>query len=352
MFDVAIVGAGISGLVCAQQLHQAGYRVVVVEKSRGLGGRVTTRRLQDTCADRGLSYIFPAGELTKSFVELLYSQNILTVWTDTVHEFKADSQLKAVKTSPLYIAPDGMSAIARFLGKNLEIQLNRRVVGLSLSNNCWHIELEDSDAEVVAKSVVVAIPAPQALMLVESLASSEALDSLRKVEFAACISVIAGYPASLALPPWQAVTVIDDDTLAWIGNDSSKRSGMRSPACALALSPVFVFHSSAKFAQNYIDTEDLQPVGQQLLNKVAKLFPEFANPDWLQCDFWRYAFPTISLADNCLNIDTPQPLICCGDWCGGFNLEDAMRSAIVAAAQINQILQLCPTIPENAFLKL
>lgn len=58
MFDVAIIGAGMSGLICAQELQQAGYRVVVVEKSRGLGGRVTTRRLQDTCADRARSELF------------------------------------------------------------------------------------------------------------------------------------------------------------------------------------------------------------------------------------------------------------------------------------------------------
>lgn len=344
MFDVAIVGAGMSGLICAQELHQAGYRVVVVEKSRGLGGRVTTRRLQDTCADRGLGYILAEGELTTKFVEVLKSQNILTVWTDTVHELNAGFELKAVKGAPLYIAPDGMSAIARFLAKNLEIQLNRRVVGLSLINDGWHLQFENSNAEVVAKAVVVAIPAPQALALLAPFASSVVLDSLRKVEFSTCLSLIAGYPSRLDLPPMPAVKVIDDDTLAWISNDSSKRPGKTSS--------IFVFHSSAKFAQNYIDTEDLHLAGQQLLAKAAKLFPQLANPDWLQCDFWRYAFPTVPLADNCLNIDTPQPLVCCGDWCGGFNLEGAMRSGIRAATEINQLLQLCPAIPENAFLKL
>ncbi len=339
MYDVAIVGAGMSGLVCAQQLQQAGYRVVVVEKSRGLGGRVTTRRLQDTCADRGLSYLMPDGELTTSFVELLHSQDIVTVWTDTIHEFSAELGLKEIKTAPLYIAPKGMSEVARFLAKDLEIQRSRRVVGLILNNNCWHLQFADGDAEVVAKAVVVAIPAPQALTLLTPFAASGVLDSLRRVEFSACISVIAGYSANLVLPSWQAVKFIDDDTLAWIGHDSSKRLQKRSPACALALSPVFVFHSSAEFAQNCIDAEDLQAVGQQLLNKAAKILPELAHPDWLQCDRWRYAFPTIPLADNCLNVDSLQPLVCCGDWCGGLNLEGALRSGIAAAKQITQVLQ-------------
>ena len=329
MFDVAIVGAGMSGLICAQQLQQAGYKVVVVEKSRGLGGRVTTRRLQDTCADRGLSYLIPQGELTTRFVKLLHSQAIVSVWTDTVHKFSADFGLKAVRGTPLYVAPKGMSEIARFLAKDLEIQLSSRVVSLSLNNDGWHLQKENSNT-VFAKAVVVAIPAPQALMLLTPFAAPGVLDSLRKVKFSSCISVIAGYNANLPLPSWQAVTAIDDDTIAWIGNDSSKRLGMNTP--------VFVFHSAAKFAQTYIDTEDLQPVGQQLLEKVAKLFPELSNPDWLQVDRWRYAFPTTPLADNCLNAHTPQPLVCCGDWCGGLNLEGAMRSGIAAAEQINQVL--------------
>lgn len=345
MFDVAIVGAGMSGLVCAQQLHQAGYRVVVVEKSRGLGGRVTTRRLHDTCADRGLSYLIPNGELTTSFVELLKFQGVLTVWTDTTHEFSADTQkLKAIKGAPLYIAPNGMSEVARFLGKNLEILLNRRLVGLSLDNNFWHLQFEAGNPEIVAKAVVVAIPAPQALTLLEPFAAPLVLDSLRSMEFSACISVIAGYPAKMSLPSWQRVKFIDDDTLAWVVNDGSKRSQMRSP--------VFVFHSSAKFAQNSIDAEDLQPIGQILLDSAAKLFPELSTPDWLQVDRWRYAFATTPLADTCLNARTPQPLICCGDWCGSDRLESAMRSGIAAAEQINQALQLCPTLPENAFLRL
>jgi renalase len=39
------VGAGLAGLICAQKLQRAGYQVAVLEKSRGLGGRLATRRV-------------------------------------------------------------------------------------------------------------------------------------------------------------------------------------------------------------------------------------------------------------------------------------------------------------------
>ncbi|MFN6068758.1 MAG: FAD-dependent oxidoreductase, partial [Pseudanabaena sp.] len=53
MKDVIVIGAGMSGLICAQQLKQAGLDVTIVEKSAGLGGRMATRRLQGTWVDHG-----------------------------------------------------------------------------------------------------------------------------------------------------------------------------------------------------------------------------------------------------------------------------------------------------------
>lgn len=41
---IAIVGAGIAVLACARVLADAGHRVTVYEKSRGVGGRMSTRR--------------------------------------------------------------------------------------------------------------------------------------------------------------------------------------------------------------------------------------------------------------------------------------------------------------------
>ncbi len=45
MFEIAVIGAGVAGLTCAQKLQQTGRRVVVFDKSQGLGGRLATRRL-------------------------------------------------------------------------------------------------------------------------------------------------------------------------------------------------------------------------------------------------------------------------------------------------------------------
>ena len=66
-FDIAIIGAGIAGLVCSQELQQAGYSVVVLEKSRGVGGRMATRRVSGSRADHGVRYLEPTDQLLQQF---------------------------------------------------------------------------------------------------------------------------------------------------------------------------------------------------------------------------------------------------------------------------------------------
>ena len=50
---IAVVGAGIAGLACATTLQQAGVQVSVFDKSRGAGGRMSTRRTDSWQCDHG-----------------------------------------------------------------------------------------------------------------------------------------------------------------------------------------------------------------------------------------------------------------------------------------------------------
>ena len=45
--NIAIIGAGMTGVVCARNLKDAGYETIIFEKSRGIGGRMATRRTSE-----------------------------------------------------------------------------------------------------------------------------------------------------------------------------------------------------------------------------------------------------------------------------------------------------------------
>lgn len=360
MFDIAIIGAGLAGLTCAQQLQQAGYHVVILEKSRGVGGRIATRRLQNTCADHGVRYLESRTQLLSQLIERLQQQGILTVWPNTIYELQLNPSQSALPSptpsSPLkrYIAPAGMTAVAKFLAKGLNIWRNCRVERIKpTASQTWHLILDSSehaDHELTAKAIVIAIPAPQALILLEPLLStglsSEFLDNLRSVTFDPCLSVMAGYRGGgvqeLPLPDWNACTLSNDLDLAWIGLDSSKRPDPQQP--------IFVLQSTAQFAQQYLDAPDLNSAGQQLLSRAAQLLIPWLNaPDWFQVHRWRFAFPHHFFNQDCIAAEIPLPLICCGDWCGGNFLESALHSGLAAAVQMNQQLQQ-RSLPGNRFL--
>lgn len=55
--DVIIVGAGVAGLTCARVLGDAGKRVRLLERSRGVGGRCATRRVDGQSVDHGLVFV-------------------------------------------------------------------------------------------------------------------------------------------------------------------------------------------------------------------------------------------------------------------------------------------------------
>ena len=60
MTDVAIVGAGLAGLVCAQDLARAGVECTVLEASDGVGGRVRTDTIDGFLLDRGFQILLTA----------------------------------------------------------------------------------------------------------------------------------------------------------------------------------------------------------------------------------------------------------------------------------------------------
>ena len=53
---IAIIGAGMAGVTCARTLRQAGHKVTIFEKSRGLGGRMATRASAFGSFDHGAQY--------------------------------------------------------------------------------------------------------------------------------------------------------------------------------------------------------------------------------------------------------------------------------------------------------
>jgi renalase len=337
--EIAIFGAGIAGIVCAKELQSAGQQdIAIFEKSRGVGGRLTTRRMFDTCVDRGTCYISPKGEEFRALFDRLIADNIVEIWTDTTHTLTAAGEmLTDPDIYPRYVAPNGMNQIAKYLATDLDIRFGQRAISIQPDGNLWRLNIDGTEpAEILARQIILAIPAPQAVDLLTPLADilpSEFLTNLQAVDFYPSIAVAAGYtPTQLAeweaaYPQVKAVTCTDDPILAWLGVDSSKRNQPAPPA--------FVLQSTAKFAAEYPNPEDTAAASLAILEHASDRFlPWFRESQWQQPHLWRYAFPKIPRVDDFLSIDLPAPLFCTGDWCRGRKVEDAYLAGLAVAKAI------------------
>lgn len=350
MVEVAVVGAGLAGLTCARQLHRAGYSVTVVEKSRGLGGRVATRRLQGTWADHGARYLSEQGFWSRQLIHRLCDRRLLHPWPTSLVEWDSSGTLRPVSTSSAsYVASEGLTTIAKYLAEGLLVVRAQRVTAIAPAGSHWDLTLTPLDGGpdtlVTADALVLAIPTPQAVDLLAPLAGliPDVFAQIQQVTFDPCLTAIATYPAirqsDLSALTWQAIRFNHHPDLAWAALDSSKRPD--------AIQPVLVIQSSAQLAQSQLDATDLNPAGHNLLAHLAPFtFSWIIEPEVLQVHRWRYALANQYLNEPCLYTTAPLPLVCSGDWCGGNTLESALNSGMMAANRLNTLLDHV-SLPES-----
>jgi predicted NAD/FAD-dependent oxidoreductase len=336
MHDVVVLGAGLAGLSCGKELKKAGLNVKVVEKSAGVGGRLATRRLQDTWADHGAQYISVHGEVFSRFINDLQQQGIVKEWTRSVTQLTPEGieSSDSAWFYPRYTCPQGMTAIAKHLATGQDVLLKTRIVSVRVQDSKWYLTPESGE-EIATAAIISTLPAPQFLALFQNVlsTSSQMLKAVQSVKFHPNITIMAGYPKTQIIPDhWKAFRCVDDFILSWISCDSSKHPEQITQ-------PVFVFQSTAQFATQSLDEPDLEKVGKPMLKKAGEFLGAWlSHPEWWQLQRWRYALVQEPLGVDCLTTKIPLPLVCAGDWCAGKNLEGAYTSGLAASIAVRELI--------------
>ena len=114
MTRTLVIGAGMAGIACARALQDAGQPVRVIDKGRGIGGRMATRRA-DTPAgalrfDHGAQYVTARDP---AFAALLDGTPAAAVWDDGA-------------AHPHYVGLPGMSGLPRAMAEGLDVATGSR----------------------------------------------------------------------------------------------------------------------------------------------------------------------------------------------------------------------------------
>jgi predicted NAD/FAD-dependent oxidoreductase len=117
---VAVVGAGISGLTCARTLADYGLPVTVFEKSRGVGGRMATRRSDNVAAfDHGAQYFTVRDERFQNCVDSWQHAGLVQRWTGRIVSLHDQDTEQDKSSTARFVACPGMNAICRHLAERL-----------------------------------------------------------------------------------------------------------------------------------------------------------------------------------------------------------------------------------------
>lgn len=323
--DVLILGAGIAGLHAARLLREAGKSVVVLEKSRGLGGRSATRRWDKFPVDHGAQFLTARSPEFAAQVADWLDRGVCMEWTRGLHRY-LDGRLHAPEgeSHPRYTCPAGMSSLGRDLaGPDPDfVRRQTRATGVRLAGNGWLVTGEAGE-EFFGRSLLVATPPAQAAALLRE-ACPEAAVNLDAVTMSPSLALVVRYPRRpLAFGGIQAP---QHPVLSWIGHDTSKRPHLHDGVTILVL------HAASAFSHKHYERSETDTKDAMLAAAEEITGEEFASPEALFLQRWRYAqADDATLESRFLSIEAEAPLLVAGDALAGGKIEGAWLSGRAAA---------------------
>jgi predicted NAD/FAD-dependent oxidoreductase len=344
---VAVVGAGMSGIACARTLLQAGHRVTLFEKSRGFGGRMSTRRTEFGSFDHGAQY-FTVRDSRFARV-LLTAQSLVRPWSvSTVRvldEFGHVLASAPPPTEPHFVAVPGMSGLVHHWAQPLahpalhgnmpaRTCCETRVHHIerdALHPEQWQLRAEAIDGGQLVLGgfdrVLLAIPHLQAhdLLLASGLAP-QLRQALSAVQVAPCWTLMVAFPNAMQPglphlgPQWNAARSTHH-RISWLARENSKPGRERIERWTIQASPAWSF--------KHLE-DDHERVKAKLLKGFAEITGIRATPSHAVAHRWRFAQTQEPLGRSHL-FDPALGIGLCGDWCLGHRVEDAFVSGLELA---------------------
>ena len=326
---IAIIGAGISGLVAGRTLAKAGFEVVVFEKSRGYGGRMATRYAgenHEIKLDHGVSYLEGQSPEFRAFLLELLEEGLTKPWSGRHMLLEKNRYMEYHHEEARAVAIDGMNSIGRYLARLVDVRLQERVGGLTFigddrrKKRSWMLNLESS-ATYEADAVIIAAPSKQAYSVlnttIDEVSTLKIVREIDEVEYDPLFVLMAAYSSAPELE-WDMLD-IKASVLGWAAVESSKRDMKKTH---------LVLHSTPEFARTHI--EKREGVEKEMLKELSDLMGAWAgSPDWSQLHFWRYnqAINPLGVPYIDLN-EMEKPLAVVGSYMNGNTVESAYLSGL------------------------
>ena len=325
--SVGVVGAGIAGSTAARILRNHGVSVDVYEKSRGSGGRCSTRRVERDDGpwfyfDHGAQYFTARSPVFRRFVQSALRRGDVSAWSPDLGALEDGDITPVQSDTRRFVGVPGNSTLADVLLDDVSPSYDRRVQ--SVRSNADALTLTDEDGmDEEYDAVVVTAPPKQTADMIETDCPALA-ERCREVHMVPVWALLIGFDASV--PVDRDAVFLDTDVLGWTARNSSKpgRSGGES----------WVVHATSAWTSGHLEI-DSEAVAEQLLDEWRACLDLSADvePVYAQAHRWRYARAEVP-ADRMVLQSSDGSVVVAGDWLTENRIEGAFRSGRVAAGRV------------------
>lgn len=316
-----VIGGGIAGILAARKLQHNGVGVTVIDKGRGVGGRMATRRIDSDRFDHGAQFFTVRTPEFRKLVDEWLAIGIAKEWSRGFPSTPGDDSTDG---HPRYCGCNGMKSIVKYLAQGLLIHDQTPVTSITHGESGWTVVAEDGRIWQ-ADILLMTPPVPQTLDLLGSVV--EALDSsiankLTSVTYDRCLALMVRFPGSVSLGPSGALQV-NGEPIAWLADNGVKKISPETGTLTI--------HAGPRFSEEHWDTPE-----PEVVNRLLKALPIAVAPNPIKAKLhrWRYAQPVTGLAEPVLFTATPGPIAFAGDAFGGAKVEGAALSGEAAALAI------------------
>ncbi|MBC7538021.1 MAG: NAD(P)-binding protein [Bacteriovorax sp.] len=301
--DYIIIGAGLSGLNTARKIKEIGLgSVLILEKSRGIGGRMATRRTLETRFDHGAQFYRVKSDISELH-EWWKVKNISHRWFVS---FKGDH----------WCSDQGMTALAKSIVDGLEIALEKQIHTIRYDNNIWKL-VSDKNEEWECRNLIISAPLPQALLILER-SSLKQIDlqeiaELKKIQYTKALIGLLILEQDILINEFGYEEFQSGDFFSI--TDQKMKGVSKISAITITMSPTF--------SESEFDNAD-----DVVMTKILKIFKEkypMAMITGSELKKWRYCQPLSKYKSFYFEVAPKLYLI--GDAFGGASLLGAVRSS-------------------------
>ena len=320
MNKLTIIGSGFSAGVFSRSINDKD--IIIFDKSRGPGGRSSTRRAENIGAfDHGLQFISPKEKKFELFLNN-YLNSFIKQWDGDHICFEESRKIEGKK----YIGKYGNNDFVKNL-INTKVYYQKELISIKKIKDFWLLDFKDGTKNECEK-LVLTIPLKQCKKLTET----EQLDLKFEGVMEPNLTTMVAFDKNLKISG-SGFKFNNNSILGWVANESSKLREVNNPNLEL-----WTLQSSLIFAQKNIQEYRLkkEQIMDLMINEFMNIF-NIKNINIVHKDIhgWLYAYK-LEKFENDFFWDQEINLGICGDWMCGSTAESAWRSATGLADQINK----------------